>query len=197
MSPSPAATIHADAASVITMPGVIEVIGACGSLALLGICAGLGAGEVALAARAVPAGLLVAAGSVVLTGPALVVAHQYQGLQADPQQLVSALSRGFVTCGEIALGLSPILLFFSATSGLWAALYSLFVAGAGAFGGAVTARQLLRAEAAARPAGAELTDHADLTARAGMGGLVLAWSTLAALIALRIGWGMAAFVAGS
>ena len=29
---------------------------------------------------------------------------------------------------------------------------------------------------------------ADLTTRAGMGGLVLAWSTLAALIALRIGW---------
>ena len=177
--------------AAIAMPNVVEIIGACGSLALLGVCAGLGAGEVAVAARAVPAGLLVAAGAVILTGPALVVAHQYQGLQADPQQLVSALSRGFVTCGEIALGLSPILLFFSATSGLWSALYSLFVAGAGAFGGAVTARQLLRAETAAQP------DGVDLTARAGMGGLVLAWSTLAALIALRIGWGMATFVAGS
>jgi len=173
------------------MPGIIEIIGACGSLALLGVCAGLGAGEPALAARAVPAGLLTAAGAVVLTGPALVVAHQYQGHAADPQLLVSALSRGFVTCGEIALGLSPILLFFSATSGLWAALYSLFVAGAGAFGGAVTARRLLRAERGARPV------DVDLTTRAGMGGLVAAWSTLAALIALRIGWGMASFVAGS
>jgi hypothetical protein len=171
------------AAALNEPPTLGEVLTAGAGLAALGACAGLGAGAFDVALRAVPAGLVVAAGAVILTGPALVVAHQYRGMAAPPEALVGALSRGFTACGRVALGLSPALLFFSATSGLWAACYCLFMAAAGSAGGVVAARELLRAEAASGQG-------------PGIAGLTLSWSALAALIALRIGWGMAGFVAG-
>ena len=63
-----------------------------------------------------PSGLLVHLGALALTGPTLLVAHPFLGLEASPDRLVVALGRAFARAGDLALGLVPFLLFFAATT---------------------------------------------------------------------------------
>lgn len=170
----------------IAAPTATELLHAVGGLAALGLCAGLGSGDLATAARSVPAGLLAGGGALLLTGPALVVAHQFLGLGGRPEVLVAALGRGFVTAGRVALGLAPAMLFASATSGLWGYGLVVLLMGAAVLGFANGARRLVAAEGGAS-AWNTLAMH----------GLVGTWIALTSLVGLRLGWDVARFVTGS
>ena len=161
---------------------------ACGGFALLGLCAGFGAGDHLMAARSIPSGLGVGLGSLVLTAPALVVGHQLLRLQASPETLVETLVRGFSRSGVIALGLAPAALFFSATSRLGLVLLAVSVAGAGALGLLATMRDLLVAE------GVEVQVNPGRAAATWM--LVLGWAGLTVLIAGRLAFDVGRFVLG-
>lgn len=152
-------------------------------LAALGLCAGLGSGDGITAARVVPTGLLVGGGAFALTGPALIVAHQYLGLRATPDALFHAMTRGFAATGRAALGLCPAMLLFSATSGLWAGVLGMFLAGLFGLGLAFTVRRLSQAEGG--PFSVRWST------------LLLAWNGLVSLVALRLAWDAAWFVAGN
>src|SRR5688572_24939495 len=93
-APSPAAP-----SGVAPTPG--ELLSAVLGFALLGLAAGLGSGDTGESVRAIPSGLLAGGGALVLTGPALVVAHQFLGLGGRPEALVAALGRGFTTAGTV------------------------------------------------------------------------------------------------
>jgi hypothetical protein len=147
----------------------------------LGLCAGLGAGDVAVAVRAIPSGLLVAAGTALLTGPALLVSHPFLGLEAPTDALLRAMMRGFCVAGTTALGLAPVMLFFAATSGWWFLMYpALF---------------LLSSVLALGTAGLGLVDaevgrsvtYENVGSKVKILGLVVAWLLLAALVGLRLG----------
>ena len=156
---------------------------ALGKLALLGAAAGLGSGSVDMALRSVPVGVLVGAGTLLLTAPSLVVAHQWLGLDAAPGELVDSLVDGLGRAGTLALGAVPMTLFFSLTSNLWAVCLSLVLAGTGM----AVLGQLLSRFWALESGGLM---HARMT------GLLLVWSGLAVLVASRIALAAAQFVAG-
>ena len=159
------------------VPPVPKVLGALGGFGVLGLCAALGTDAPADAARAISTSLLVDAGALVLTAPALLVLHQYLGLNARPADLVAALARAFVGAGGIALGLAPAMLLFSATSGLALGVFVLLLLLVGGAGLRVAWRDLVAAEA----------DGLTVDG-VKMRGLVLAWAVLATAIAARIGW---------
>lgn len=181
----PAERAPADASETPSLPAAAEIAAAFAGFAVLGLCAGLGSGDVGTSVRAVPSGLLVGMGALVLTGPALVAAHQFLGLRGRPEALITALARGFVLSGKTALGLAPAMLFFSATSGLWAVVFTVLLLGIGGLGFAFTARRLLETE----PRGNALVDLRILS-------LVASWVALCALIAARLAWDVAWFVLG-
>lgn len=156
---------------------------ALGKLALLGAAAGVGSGSLDMAMRSVPVGVLVGAGTLLLTAPSLVVAHQWLGLDAAPGELMDSMVNGLGRAGTLAMGAVPMTLFFSLTSNLWAACLSLVLAGTGL---AVLAQLLVRFWALERGG----------LMRARMTGLMLLWSGLAILVAVRIAWAAAQFVAG-
>ncbi len=165
------------------------LLAAGGCLALDGAAA-LGAGDPQVAARALPAGLAIFLGTVLLTAPALVVAHQFLGLKARPEDLLRALSWGFVRCGVVALGLAPFALFFAATSSLWAVALcgSLFIAGLAG---------LSRADRELREVERGIGDAELERRRVGVMTLVvMGWATLSFLVALRITWDVGQFVVG-
>ena len=151
-------------------------------LAALGLSAGLGSGDALTAARVLPTGLLVGGGAFALTGPALIVAHQFLGLRATPDALFHAMTRGFAATGRAALGLCPAMLLFSATSGLWAGVLAMFLAALFGLGLAFTVRRLYQAE------GGPLSPL--------WPALLLSWNGLVGLVALRLAWDAAWFVAG-
>lgn len=163
-----------------------RLLGAIGSFALLGLVAGLGSGDAPTAARALPAAWMVGGGALLLTGPALVVAHQFLRLEARPDRLVLVLADTFTRAGHVALGLVPAMLLFSATSSLWAVVFALFLAAIGVFGLAHAVRALMAVEEAG-----------DLRRHATMGALTLGWSALVVLIAARLAWDVAGFVLGA
>jgi hypothetical protein len=163
-------------------PAGQEVLLALAGLGALGLAAGLGSGDTTTALRAAPSALMIGMGSLVLTGPALVVGHQFLGLEARPEALAGALARGFAVAGRLALGLAPVMLFFSATSWLWSPVFCALLLGIGGVGFASTARRLREAECG------------DARGVHRIDGLVLAWTGLAVLIALRIAWDVANFV---
>jgi len=141
--------------------------------AALGLVAGLGSDD---PASTIPAALLVDVGALALTAPALLVLHQYLGLEASPADLASAMGTAYVRAGNLALGLTPFLLFFSATSGLAAGLFALLLAVVGGSALIVAAKGMVAA-------------HDDRT-RLGvlkLRGLLLTWCGLTVLIGLRIG----------
>jgi len=147
-----------------------------------------------MASRVIPSGLIIGAGALLLTGPALVVAHQFLGLTARPEVLVGSLAQGFVRSGQLALGLCPFMLFFSATSGLWGVLLAAILGGIGALGLGWTIHALVHSEprqGSASPLW--FTARNQLT----MSGLVACWSGLTFLIALRIAWDVSGFVLGA
>lgn len=156
-------------------PAVPEVLQAMGGFALLGLAGGLGSGVVELALRSLPAGLLVAVGSGLLTAPALLVAHQLGRFRASPEDLVGALAGAFVQTGRLALAGVPVVAFFAATSGLWSAVFSVFALLLGAVAASSAARRLHAAEPPANPGSSPRFTL-----------LVLGWQVLALLVALRL-----------
>ncbi|MFT4623234.1 MAG: hypothetical protein ACI8PZ_001890 [Myxococcota bacterium] len=161
----------------VDAPPVRSVMLALAGFGVLGVCAAVGAPAAGAAAEAISTSLLVDAGALVLTAPALLVVHQYLGLAAEPGALIAVLARAFVTAGGIALGVAPCMLVFSATSGLALAVFVLLLLLVGAAGLRVAWRDLLAAE----PAGAQVSLWK-------MRGLVLGWAVLASAIGVRIGW---------
>ncbi len=125
-----------------------------------------------------PGGLWAGPGALVLTGPALLVAHQFLALRAAPDQIVGQLAEALARAGSLAWGLVPLQLFFTVSTGRGPGVLALLLAGVGAAGLIWTSRHLLDQERAADAGAAEM-------ARAHV--LVLAWSSLTALIGLRIG----------
>lgn len=184
VAPSPSAP---SSPAPTAAPRPVDVLTGLLGYASLGLAAGLGFGEVGVGVRAIPSLAVVGIGALLLTGPALVVGHQYLRLAARPEQLVAAITRGFESAGRVALGLTPVMLFFSATSGLAAPLVMLIACGLGAFGLVSTARALDAAEPVT----------SDLLARLRMRVLVAGWAGLTLLIALRIAWDVAWFVVGA
>lgn len=147
---------------------------------LAGVATGLGAPAPEIAARSVPAGLVVGLGALLLTGPALVVGHQFLGLSARPADLAAGLAEGFVRSGRFAAGFAPFLAFFALTTSLWLPAAALV--------GALAAIVALgRATAGLRRAEAP---------SARMDGLVLAWGALASLVTLRLALDVARAVLG-
>ncbi|MFT7521229.1 MAG: hypothetical protein ACI9MC_003380 [Kiritimatiellia bacterium] len=124
------------------------------------------------------AGLAAALGTALLTGPALLILHQFLGLHARPIDLVHALSRGYADAGQIALGLSPFVLMLSLTSRLALPVVVLCCAGLALLMLAQTFRRLFQLEHNATDAG--------LREQLLMLVLVTAWSAMALLISARI-----------
>lgn len=148
-------------------------------LVLLGAAGSVGDGGAGLSG--VPAGLWSGLGALALTAPALLVAHQYLRGRAAPEAIVGALATALVRGGELCLGLVPLQLFFTCTTGRGGTLLGLLLGGvaAGALLGAT--RDLVDAERAGGGEGAQVA-----TARA----LAAAWAGLTLLIGLRLGWGL-------
>lgn len=177
-----------EGAAEAALPPVPAVVRAMGSLALLGLVAGLGSGDPLVALRAAPSGLVIGSGALLLSAPALLVAHQTLKLRAAPERLVGALSSAFAQVGTAALGLVPTMLFLSATSGLWRGVFPLLLTGLGILGLTSAVSGLVHAEKATTP---------DRTRAAQMAVLVAAWAGLAVLVALRLSVDVASFVGGS
>ncbi|MEZ4320432.1 MAG: hypothetical protein R3F61_23330 [Myxococcota bacterium] len=154
--------------------------------ALLGLCAALGSGDAAGAARVLPSALVVDLGALVLTGPALLVGHQYLGLEAPVPALAGVLANVFCRAGTVALGLCPALLFFAATSGLASGLLVLALLGIAAMALSDAFNGLRAAELAVGEPGRERTFR-----DARMQVLVASWMVLTALVGLRLGFHLA------
>ena len=130
-------------------------------------------------------------GAVLLSSPALVALHQYLDLRARPEALASALTRGVIIIGQLAAGLAPAVLFFSATTNLWLPTFLVSMLGLGAVGYIVCARELTRAEQAGASPG-EPCSPLELAPR--FYALIHGWLLLTLLIALRLGVDLAEFV---
>lgn len=160
------------------LPSPLPFVRGLAGYALLGAVAAIGGADVAGHA---PVGVVSAAGALVLTVPALLVAHPFLSLRAAPQALVAAIAWPFARVGDLALGLVPTLLFFRATSGLAPAFLCLMLMGLATLGFAASIRHLIEAERTVNPE------------TIGVGKMVLlawAWSGLAFLIGARLGVGV-------
>jgi hypothetical protein len=173
-------TAHPDTA--LTAPTLADIgTSSLGLLAMMG-AASLGHSAHPMGGVGVSA-LAGAAGATLLTGPALVVVHQFLGMHAEPTNLVHALGQGFVDAGRIAMGLTPVVLLLGLTSRLALPVAAVGLVGLGALTLLLTYRRLQAAERSA-PASTWASRH-------GMALLATAWSTLCALIAVRIALGIA------
>jgi hypothetical protein len=170
----------------VPAPSPAELAVAFAGFGALGLAAGLGSGDAMMAVRTAPAALFVGVGSLCLTGPALVVAHQFAGLEGRPEAVVGALARGFTTCGKLALGMVAPMLFFSATTSLWAVAFAFALQGIATVGFVSTGRRLVEIE----PNADDVLDG--VRVRMLIGG----WMGLTALIGLRLAWDVAWFVVG-
>lgn len=165
------------AVTTLRPPTGTELLVAAGGFFALGVTASLGSGSLETVGHNLPGTLFTSIGALVLTGPALLVVHQFLRLDATPQALATALGRGFHVSGRLALGLSAPMLFFSATSALWTTLLTFALFAIGLMGLSATASYLVQVES-------DATDR--LTNRTHMVVLSLAWCVLTALTALRI-----------
>ena len=145
---------------------------AVGGIAALGLAAGV-AGQAEALARA-PAGLAAAVGVILLATPALVVGHQYLRMRASPGALLSAVADAFTRGGVVALGVSPAVVWLSATSDLGPTVGALVLFALGAF---VLLRTLLNLVDVERLAGGSTE---------GAGTFALLWTGLGGLIGLRL-----------
>ena len=149
------------------------------ALALAGAVGGIGApfDEQAVPTTHLWSGM----GALVLTVPALLVAHQFLGLQARPEQALTGMTTAFLKGGDLALGLTPFLLFFSATTSRGPAMLGILVACIGAAGLWIAGRAVVDAERATQsPLG--------LLARAQA--LAMVWASLAMAIVIRVALGV-------
>lgn len=174
MEPGTAGT---DITAEASLPSLQEVAHGLGGLLALGAAGVVGAHG--LAPQALPGVLWTSAGAVVLTGPALLVVHQFLGLQAAPDRVVGALAWALARTGHLAMGLVPFQVFFSATTARGPGLLALLLAGIGGVGLMAAMRGVVDAE---RDSGA--TGAALLNAR----GLAVGWAGLTLLVGLRLGW---------
>ena len=122
------------------------------------------------------AGLVPVIGTGVLTAPALVVAHQYLSLSAEPRELLRDLADTYCRVGDLALGLIPVIGLFVLTTDIAPLLFGLLYLLSGALGLCLAVLRLERTE---RLAGNPGTGFKMLSL--GMG-----WAALAGLIALRL-----------
>ena len=148
----------------------------------LGAAAGLGSGVLSTAVQGGPQVLFVGMGTLLLTGPALVVVHQTLELRARPLDVLGTLVTGFVAGGALALGLSPFVLFFSATTNLWLPVLLVSGVGCGALALTRTAYALLAIEQTEQRSKAAL-------------GLVVGWGFLTASIGARLAFALLGGVA--
>lgn len=162
-----------DTDSVIA-PTPVEIVRA---LAGFGVSAIVAARTVETIPTGVGLGLLSPIGALLLTGPALLVVHQFLGLRAAPREIVALVARAFARSGDLSLALAPALLLFSATSGQAPLVFLLFLLGNGAFTLLGAVLDLSGLEERANPS---------LVARGQMFFLAVGWAVLAGLIALRI-----------
>lgn len=163
--------------STLAPPTGTQLLVAAGGFFALGLAASLGSGSAATITHNLPGTLFTSIGALVLTGPALLVAHQFLRLEASPVALATALGRGFHVSGRLALGLAAPMLFFSATSTIWTTLLTLALFAIGAMGLHATLTWLVNVETRA---------GADLAKQTHMYLLSLAWCALTGLTALRI-----------
>jgi len=137
-----------------------------------------------------PTALLDVTGALLLSTPALLVAHQFLDLRARPEHLITAISSGLTQTGKLAWGLSWGVLFFAATSSLWLPALMCSMAGLG-FVAYVLCRDNLNAVelAAAREHDPKATGISPKFTL-----LVHGWLGLTVLIALRLGFDLGSFV---
>jgi hypothetical protein len=152
------------------------LVGMAGTLAL-GTVAAFGSHGALL--HVAPSGLWIGAGSLVLTAPALLVAHQFMGLDAAPDEVVAVLGETVARGGRLALGLVPFQAFFSATTERGPGLFALALAGIGLAAQAFAGRHVVDAERRCTT---------NLAQRARAHSLVLGWGVLTVLVALRLAW---------
>jgi hypothetical protein len=126
-----------------------------------------------------PSGLWIGAGSLVLTAPALLVAHQFMGLDAAPEEVVAVLGETVARGGRLALGLVPFQAFFSASTERGPGLFALALAGIGAMALVFAGRHVMDAERRVT---------ADLVQRARAHSLVMGWGMLTVLVGMRLAW---------
>lgn len=159
------------------LPSLRELVHGMGGLLALGAAGVVGAHG--LAPSALPGVLWTSAGAVVLTGPALLVVHQFLGLQAAPDRVVGALAWALARAGHLALGLVPFQVFFSVTTARGPGLLALLLAGLGSVGLVAAMRGVVDAERATGATGRSLMNaHA----------LAVGWAGLTLLVGLRLGW---------
>jgi len=169
-----ATTPDAIEATVPDLPGLAPALA---GYALYGASAALEQGL--LAPGGMVWALVPALGAGMFTAPAFLVAHGWLGLHAAPTAMVGALARAFVVGGKLALGLTPVLFFLSATTAHGLAFFTVFGAGIGVLTLLMAMTELDRAESAAAASAG--------TGSGGMLALVLCWSVLTAGIATRLG----------
>lgn len=169
------------------VPPFPRVLSALCGLALLGAVTGLGTGSTHMAARAIPSALSIGGGAVLLTGPALLVAHQFLGLQGRPEDLVAALVRAFCRLGDLSLGLVPLVGLFSVTSRLGPAVMALGFATAGAFA-------LIRLTGELMVIERNTPEEGRLKREGTMALLTFGWAALFVAIVLRLAFGVLFFV---
>jgi hypothetical protein len=162
---------------VAELPELTRVVGGVVGLVALGASAAVGAHGVLL--DAIPSGLWVGGGALLLTAPALLVAHQFMGLSAAPERVMGALAETVARGGMLALGLVPFQAFFSFSTLRGPGLFALLLMGMGIAALMSAGRQLMDAE---REAGAEGVPL--LRART----LVMGWSLLTVLVGMRLAW---------
>lgn len=155
------------------LPSAREVATGLVGLTALGAAGAVGAIDGGLGS--LHAGVWTAGGAAALSGPMLLVAHQFLGLAGAPEQVVGALARAVARGGALALGLVPLQLFLSATTQKGPGFLALWLLGLGALAVIGTGRDLVAAERAA----AGSVYKAQL--------LSMGWGLLCLLVGLRLG----------
>ena len=171
------ATMDAATPTGSSLPTVRDVAQGLGGLLALGTAGALGAHG--LTPHAMPGVLWTSAGALVLTGPALLVVHQFLGLQAAPDRVVGSMAWALAKAGQLAMGLVPFQVFFSVTTQRGPGLLALLLCGLGGTGLLAAMRGLVDAERDAGSTGTQLMH---------VRGLALAWAALTLLVGLRLGW---------
>ncbi len=167
----------ADTPPPMEAPELSRVLTGMAGLLALGAVASIG-GHGALV-HVAPSGLWIGAGSLVLTAPALLVAHQFLGLDAAPDEVVAVLGETVARGGRLALGLVPFQAFFSATTTRGPGLFALALAGVGLAALAFAGRHVVDAERRATT---------NLAQRARAHFLVLAWGVWTLAVGVRLAW---------
>ena len=151
----------------------------------------LGLAAVALASsperlgEGVPLSLAAPAGALLLTAPALLVGHQFLDLRASPRPLLGLVIGAYGRAGDVALGIIPVALLFSATSALGPVILMMGVLGASFHSLLVTWKRLIALERGA------WSEGISISAQGRMVLLSLGWAALTALIGLRLCWDLA------